>query len=284
MPKSALVASLLAACSSPSEARIVENSKDLLSALKAPSVGEVIKLQGDGFGDILVSNIHFTTPVTIDASAVALSIRIQGVSGLIIKGGRLRAGVGGRAVVIDRSEDVSIIGGTIDDATDGVTIVRSRKVSVDAVHTSRIAGNAFTVAGSQHVSLTNGSCRDQVRHPTLHPDCVQVWSLPGNVTTDLSIKGFDITGFGQGIFIKNPPSQTADIGFDRISISSNIVMTTDAPNGISLHECRACTVVNNTVGTASGSKWQTRIYIAGGAVMRRANNVRSYSRWRGERD
>jgi hypothetical protein len=132
---------------------------------------------------------------------------VVGINGLTIQGFK-SINAGGAAMNIINSKQILILQPRmISPSTGGIVIQESDTVEVDGAWVTGSGGDGIDIAGSTNVNVHDGACEANV--PTsVHPDCVQEWSVAGyplqhifvqNMTAIGATQGFDLwdhTDFG----------------------------------------------------------------------------------------
>ena len=215
--------------------------------------------------------------LVIEAPATAeMSIMLQEVDGLTLRGATLAhargdgvLGYGGnildsRNIVFDRV--------SVTDNVRGIVVNRSQGVTILNVTLFGLRTDGIDIAASQRVIVDGATCRTFSPEDGDHPDCIQAWSNNDGIVSDVLITNVRVEGTMQGIFFGN----AEDGGFDRVRIIDNVVVG-GFPNGVAVHNCRACELVGNAVSTLTGSLYQARIVIQGGSVTTSGNRHAAYN-------
>ena len=251
----------------------------LNSALAAARPGDTIRLAPGHYGTASIRNRTYDPPLTIDASAATLDgVYLAGVTGVRWTGGTLQG-----------------VPGTTKAAYYGVDATNSANITVDGVHISQfrvgivynnVTGGAITgnwlagmwadgidLATSRQITIAHNACSDFKPANGAHPDCIQAWSVAHYPpTADLTISANSAVGTMQGISLFDSPTAADQGGFDRISVTGNTVLIT-YPDGISVYNCRSCSVKNNSVNSLPNYQARAQLYVTGGSVQQCGNTV-----------
>lgn len=257
-----LIAGMIAllAAGPPAGARDV-NCAELAAALAAPA-GGALRLVED-CGKITARASH-SPPLVVDAGRHRVAGLVLAGAHLDWRGGIIRApkgtagkGPDGYAISI-RGQHISVAAAEIELAARGVVIDRAGGVTVSGLLIREPTVDGINVANSHRVTITGNSV---ISFSTgeIHPDCIQGWTRAGLSMADVTVTGNFCLGQMQGIFFGNHLTrQPPDPGFDRITITGNVVAST-YPQGINLSDCRACQLTGNQVRTLPGARHRSSI-------------------------
>ena len=142
----------------------------------------------------------------------------------------------------------------------------SSDVDVTKAAMTGLSVDGIDISSSQRVKVTYSSCT-AFKTGTAHPDCVQGWSRPGKITSDVLIDRNTMDSQNtQGIFFGNHVRNGVDDGgFDRVTITNNTIRGS-YPNGIAVAACRGCVVTDNKAVTMLGSKYKVGINLYGKGI------------------
>lgn len=256
----------------------------------AAQPGDLITLSGN-FGAVTLADKSFAVPLRIDASAATFSdtLLIKNVTGVSFNGGyfgsttratRYAAAVAAYAdsnisftkaymVGAQTGTGIAYIGGTgltvtastFDGLRSGVDFGSSAGATLTHNVSTNSASDGFDVANSHFVSITSSTCSNGLPSAGAHPDCVQLYSLPGNpVQSDITIANNVARGPTQGFSSFDPMYG----GALRVDISNNVVATS-YPDGISCYACVDSVFTGNTLTTLPGARYRTTLNVIGGA-------------------
>jgi hypothetical protein len=252
---------------------VVANPATIDRVLASARPGDQIRLARGDYGSVTICGRHWPKPISIDASAATLRFVIRKSSGVSIRGGTFGPALDGTgyAAQVQQSSNVSFDGSSFRNSVRGLVIDRSQAIRVNRAHFIDLVTDGVDIALSRQVSVTNSRCERFKPRPKDHPDCIQGWSRPGGITSDIEVSRNVIVGAMQGIFFGNHVRGGVDDGgFDRVRITDNVVHVAYG-QGIGLYDCRDCLVTGNKVSTAPGARWRASINIRAGRV-RAANN------------
>ena len=252
----------------------------LNSVLAAAHPGDTVRLVAGRYDTVRIRSRTFDPPLTVDASQATLAgVAITNSTGIRWTGGTLQG---------DPASTVA--------ANYGFYAAVSSAITIDSVHLStyrvgivfdRVTGGAITgnwlarmttdgadLAASRQITIARNACSDFAPTPGAHPDCIQLWSTPTSPpTADITITANSTVGSMQGISLFNPATNGVDDGgFDRVSITGNTVLTTYS-DGITVGDCRGCSVRNNSVNSLPNYIGKAQLYITGGSVEQCGNVV-----------
>lgn len=251
-----LLAALMSMTVAPSNAQ---------QAIATAPPGVLIKLSPGEYGRIEITGKTWTNPITIDATEASLTLAIRRSSGVNVTGGKYSNAIGpamnGYAIWVQQSERINLKQLSISNSTRAIVLDRSRDIEVSGADMVGMKVDGIDISSSQRVKITKSRCTD-FDTGKAHPDCIQMWSRPKDgITQDVEIIGNRSEGKMQGITgFNHIRNGVDDGGFDRITISDNVVIGT-FPNGIAINACRDCTITNNVTRTAPGSKYKVSINI-----------------------
>lgn len=260
--------------------------------------GDKLVLSGT-FAGVSVSNKAFASKVTIDARAATFTslVRVMNVNNITWMGGKFLIPDTDvnytKAITVSTATNIVFTGLSIvgHDTGQGVQIGSGKNISIlnsrferlrvgvamQGVTGGTISGNisrassndGFDIADSHKIKVTHNTCSGTAPSVGAHADCVQLWSIKGNVpNSDIMIADNTATGATQGFTSFNGSAG----GGDRISFLRNRV-DTSYPQGIACYECRDSNISNNVVTTQSGAQFRTSINVVGGARNTVAGNT-----------
>ncbi|WP_292932234.1 hypothetical protein, partial [Novosphingobium sp. PASSN1] len=185
-------------------------SATISNIFKTVADGDTIVMTGS-FGTVRMQNRVFATGVTIDATSADFSdsLVITKVDGLNIVGGRYGSTTvpttQNRAIVVSDASNIRILNPIVTGAFAGTGIGFSRSINVSVsdgsftrvktgvfmdrvtngsmMRNTLVAGvsDGFNVSNSRNVIVSNNSCSGTTPLVGYHPDCVQMWTSPGEV-------------------------------------------------------------------------------------------------------
>jgi len=290
--------SIVVATSSANAAILKATAATINSVFMAAKPGDTIKITGK-LGRVLLANRSFSRAITIDATQAVFTdtLIINNVKGLNFIGGKYgsstRTTYYGKAVAVNGGSRISFTNATVVGANKGQGIVfnGTSDVSVSGSSFSKLrsglivtgvtraqiydnksfgaVSDGFDIVDSHNIKFTGNACSGSVPAAGAHPDCAQLWSLPGHpVQSDIVIRGNTATGATQGFTSFTP----ANGGGLRITIIHNTV-NTSYPQGIACYACVDSTISSNVLTTLPGALHKTSINVVGG----RDNIVRNNS-------
>ena len=238
---------------------------------------------------VTINGQTFDPPVTIIATGADVAgLRISRSKGIIWRGGTIRAPGGknggspiDRGVQILSSQNIRFDGVTftgaknamVVDESDGLTVINSRFVNlrsdgidVAGVSNVRIESNDFS---DFTPILPVGRSTEPGYVPGDHPDAIQFWQgSAGRPASDVIVRYNRITGTMQGIGNFGPYGT----GHLRMTVEYNQVKTW-FPNGISIGNCRGCTVRFNSVEHVPGGPYRANASFAGSTGLFCGNRI-----------
>lgn len=282
---------------SPVGAKTLTATAATLKTVFASAVsGDRIVLSGTFAGMTLQTRV-FSKAVVIDASAATFTntLRIYNVTGLTILGGHfgsktatlnavsVRGGsritftspvvVGNRTsshgIDFSGTSSVTVSGGTFTGLRSGVSLTSVTKGTLSNNQSLASTSDGFDVAASHNISITGNSCSGTKISTGAHPDCVQLWSIPGQApTSDITIRGNTATGDTQGFSLFDH-NQGGGLRIKMLNNTADITYT----QAVACYECVDSVFTGNTISTQPGARWAARMSIIGGTNNRIANNV-----------
>jgi nitrous oxidase accessory protein NosD len=234
--------------------------------------GDVIRFAPGDYGIVRINGRTWKRPVTFELAKARLAISIQRSRGAHFIGGAF-ANPGGYAAHVVQSQDVKFRRGVFQNSNRGVVIGRSMRVEVTGSRFTDLTTDGINIAQSQHIVITDNEC-ENFNPGRAHPDCIQGWSRPGGITSDVLVARNTMQQPGvQGIFFGNHVRKGVDDGgYDRITISDNVIEGT-LPQGIGLYDCRDCSVTGNSVRRLPGARYRVNIHVFGGSTYQAGNYV-----------
>ncbi len=240
--------------------------------------GDVVKLVPGNYPLITINKRSWNPAITIDASGSnVVGVTISTSTGISWVGGDMAGTIApggfgaGYGVLAGASANISVTGVHFSDFRTGIVF--------NVVNGGKIAGNWFTrmsadgidVALSRGIVVDRNACTEFKATPVSHPDCIQLWSRP-NVApvADITITNNSAVGEMQGISLFNHVRGGVDDG--RILIRGNTVLNTHG-DGISVYNCRGCTVRDNDVNSLPNYWHRAQLYVTGGSVVQCGNRV-----------
>ncbi len=278
------------------EARTYSATASTLKAVFAiVKSGDTIVLTGNIPGAVL-QNRSFTKPVILDAKAAVFTntLKIYSVTGLTVLGGHFGSATaavngvnvlgGGRitftspvvvgnrtsshGIDFSRTTSVTVTGGTFTGLRSGISLTSVTGGTLSNNKSLASTSDGFDIAASHRISVTGNSCSGTVISAGAHPDCVQLWSIPGQPpTSDITIRGNTAVGNTQGFSLFDH----AQGGGLRIYILNNQADITYT-QAIACYQCVDSIFTGNVISTQPGAQWSARMSIIGGSNNRIANN------------
>lgn len=259
---------------------LAADPSSLNGVLAAAKPGDTVNLVAGRYGTVAIKSRTFSPPLTVVAGSATLTgVQITNSSGITWTGGTLTGDPANTAA-----------------ANYGITATLSKAITIDSVHISgyrvgivfnQVTGGAITgnwlsnmstdgadLAASRNITVARNACSDFAPTATAHPDCIQLWSVAGLApAADITITANTSVGSMQGISLFNHVANGVDDGgFDRVTVTGNSVFTTYG-DGISIYECRGCTVRNNGVNSLPNYINKAQLYVSGGSVAQCGNSV-----------
>ena len=276
--------------SSPTSATVVTATETTLSAVFNRAVGgDTIKLLGN-FDRAYLANRNFDRIVSLDASQATFSgtLTIENIQRVALNGGTFNIGAngsyakgvavyGGAHVYLDNLTIYGSANGLINQfgiaasSTYNLQVTHSRfnglasGIAVGGLGGGFLAANNFIGSTSDgidisdsHGTLATGNvCSGGHPGPSAHPDCIQLWSVPGHpLESDITVTNNRAYGPTAGF-------TDFDAGL-RIKLSGNIVESSFI-HGVSCYDCINSTITNNKVSTLAGSPYQTQVIVSRGS-------------------
>lgn len=243
----------------------IANAADLRRALASSRDGQTLVLAPGDYGLITIERRRFTQPLRLIAGEARLQLVIRLSSGIELHGGRMNDLVGrgpaGYAINISRSDHVSIEAARISRSNRGIVIGASSDVVVRNIAMTGMIIDGIDIGSSQRVAIHRINC-ENFASGTAHPDCVQMWSRPAGVTSDILIADSTSTGAGMQGFtgFNHVRNGIDDGGFDRVTMTRNTVIGS-FPQGIALYDCRFCVVTRNRTRRVIGAPHRVSINV-----------------------
>lgn len=237
--------------------------------------GATVRLGPGPYPALTFKNQHFDPPVTIEAGkAVVMGVTIRNSSGIVWRGGEIRAPQGRDGnnpdhwgMNIRSSDGVTLENARVTDAYHGVMVGDSRNIVLRNNDLTGLRSDGMDVVGTSNVLIENNRFTDIRPHKATgskaagdwkdgdHPDAVQIWSTKDNPrVTDITIRGNTVEGDTQGFNFFGPKHD----GNARIRIENNAIHITYPP-AISIFRCDDCSIRGNRVWRIAGAPHQANI-------------------------
>ena len=129
--------------------------------------------------------------------------------------------------------------------TAGITINGSKFIEVSYPVVEQSSGDGIDIVGSTNVNIHDGLCENNIRTAT-HPDCVQMWSLPGQQLQHIIVQRMKAIGRTQGFDNFGDTNGSSDI-----QILNNTATVTEA-NCISFNAVTKLVIQGNKCFTMPG--------------------------------
>lgn len=262
----------------PDRPVIIATPASIQTVLAAATGGQTVRLSPGDYGRIVIRDRRFPDGgLVIEAPATArFSVTLQQVDGITLRGVSLTGARGdgalGYAGYILDSRNVVFDKVTATDSTRGVVVNRSQDITFLDATLQGLRTDGIDIAASQRVTIDGASCHNFSPIEGDHPDCIQAWSSPDGIVSDILVTNVHVEGTMQGIFFGTPDAG----GFDRVRISNNVVIA-GYGNGIGLYACRNCELTGNVVSTFPGSPNQSRVVMVGGTIKHYGNSHAPYN-------
>lgn len=245
------------------------------AVIAAAKPGDTITLAPGDYARITIANRNWSPPVTIDATNAKLLLSISNSSGIGVKGGTftgaMGAGQAGYAVSVVNSHGLTFSAPKISNSQRAMVIDHSHHIAITAPDMTGMIVDGIDLSSAQFVTIDGARCTAFVTGPA-HPDCIQGWSRPGGITSDIKITNtFMDSPVTQGIsFFNHIRNGVDDGGFDRISVDT-ANLRGNMTNGVAMSACRACSIRNVTLITIPGSRYKMSVRVSGGSVTQSGN-------------
>lgn len=264
-------------------AALLATPANLPQVLARARGGDTVSLAPGSYPTLMLEAREFTPPLTIEAGTAAVAgLNVADVKGLVWRGGTLRAPIAdgvaakGYAVLILRSERITLRGASIGSAKRGIVMGASRDILIARNRIVGVTVDGINIgAGNSFITLDGNFC-ETFNTGKAHPDCYQAWSREGRPVSDIVVTNNIARGMAQGIYFGNVPNRASggDPGFDRVRIENN---TVDIlwPNGIVATDCRDCVIRNNIVTSMPGARFRAKVLAVRGSGIACGNTVRA---------
>jgi nitrous oxidase accessory protein NosD len=253
---------------------ITANPATIEQRIAAAKPGDTIKLAAGDYGTLRITGRRWNKPISIDATGATMRLVVDRSSGISFEGGTFGPNLtgSGYAARVVSSSHITFSRSLFRDSKRGLVISKSTNVTVNKARFIGLHIDGVNIASSRFVKVLDSVCQDFTTGPD-HPDCIQGWSRPGAISSDILIQGNRSVGTVQGIFFGNHVRKGVDDGgFDRVIVRDNKILGS-RPQGIGLYDCRACAVIGNEVRTIPGSPHRVSIKIVKGTVLSERNEV-----------
>jgi hypothetical protein len=236
----------------------------LPSRLAAAGPGDTLLLAEGDYGLVTFKNRQFAPALRIEAGKSRLQLHIIASSGITVTGGVMSApgivGPPSYAALVRFSGQISFTNVTFAPSMLALMIDRSTDVVVKGGTITGMGVDGIDIAAAQRVLVDGVTCQDFKPIKDAHPDCVQLWSKQQYpATADVTVQNVVSSGDMQGVTAFNHPDQ-GDPGFDRIRFINNRV-DGSYPQGVALYDARDSVVTGNRTTTIPGSRFKTTINV-----------------------
>lgn len=259
----------------PVVAPVTTAPANIQATIAAAKPGDTITLAPGNYDRITIANRNWSSPITIDATQAKLLLSISNSSGINVIGGAfsgaLGAGQAGYAISVVKSHHLTFSAPKISNSQRAIVLHQSHHIGITAPDISGMIVDGIDLSSSQFVTIDGARCTAFVTGPA-HPDCIQGWSRPGGITSDVKItNSFMDSPVTQGLtFFNHIRNGVDDGGFDRISIDT-ATLRGNMTNGVAMSFCRACSIKNVTLITIPGSRYKMSVRVSGGSVTQSGN-------------
>jgi Ca2+-binding RTX toxin-like protein len=264
----------------------VSSAASLSATLQHAHSGDTILLSGGNYSNVVFSNVHFASPVTIAAANPAAPVVFSGLnisnsSGLNLTGIELTAtssanpfpfrvnsssniSLSGLSVsasfstcgfLIESSSNVLVAGSNFEKLSTAITELNNINISIHNNTFTDIRSDGIDNGGSSNVSIVNNSFSDfQPASSTQHPDAIQFWTTNTTASaSNINVSGnqIEVGGGGQVQGI-NFSDQVGDLPYQNVTISNNVI-SGESWNGIFVNHANQLNITGNTVVAGSAS-------------------------------
>ncbi len=255
---------------------VAANPATVASVIAAAHPGDTVRLVAGQYPLVKIKSRTFDPPLTIDASAATVAgVQVMSSSGIKWTGGILKGAAGDTSAtnygfLASVSTAITIDGAHITDFKNAIVYDRVAGGQITGNWLARLTADGIDLAAARNIVVARNACSEFTPGPGAHPDCIQAWSTPAYPpVADITITGNSMVGVLQGISLFNSPGAG---GFDRMTVTGNTVLTT-LGDGITVSDCRGCSVRNNSVNSLPNYVNRAQLYIAGGSVVQCGNSV-----------
>jgi hypothetical protein len=220
--------------------------RDVLSDAKG---GDTIVLSKAVYTQVSVYNLNPTTAITIDARAATVHyMPFENSSNITLLGGAFGPSTYATVTFIN-SHNLTLQGGVFTNpGTAAVGITSSQHINVVGTTITGSLGDGIDIAASQYVYVQGNACLDNIQ-TAIHPDCVQMWSIPGKPpVSHITITGNRARGNTQGFDLFDHGTG----GGSYIDVDHNVICTTYVWAG-QVNGVTKSTMTNNVAYTLPGA-------------------------------
>jgi hypothetical protein len=224
----------------------------LAATLKAATLAATVLVTGVCPAYLQINKVPPGTVVDFTA-ATPSRVDLDGISGVTVKG-FVSTGTALSALNVVGSNHITLVAPRcIDPGTGCVGVNTSDTVDVGGVWVTGSKGDGTDVAASTNVNVHDGACDGNVS-TAIHPDCVQLWSLPGHPLAHIIVQNMTAIGNTQGFDDWDPTAMGAtDIQFlDNVAdiTEANCVGVMNVSSGLVVTGNICRTLPGGTVGPA----------------------------------
>jgi Ca2+-binding RTX toxin-like protein len=264
----------------------VSSAASLSATLQHAHSGDTILLSGGNYSNVVLSNVHFASPVTIAAaspnapvvfsglnissssgitlngielsttsSANPFPFRVNSSSNISLSGLMVSGSLSTGGFLIESSSNVSVSGSNFQKLSTAITELNNTNISIHNNTFTDIRSDGIDNGGSSNVSIVNNVFSNfEPASSSQHPDAIQFWTT--NTTTsasNITVSGNQIeAGSGgqvQGIYFSD---QVGDLPFQNVTITNNVV-SGELWNGIMVNHASQLDITGNTVTASTSS-------------------------------
>ncbi|MBX3482554.1 right-handed parallel beta-helix repeat-containing protein [Phenylobacterium sp.] len=291
----ALMGLIALACAPAWGATLTATPATFVKVLSAAKPGDRIVLAAGAYGLQRPRKLDFTPAVTVDATLASdfafygtdlagltfaggswASFRIDRGCRIVVEGGTFVSAEPGEGtgILINGGCDVAIRGNRLAGYKNGISAASINGYVIEGNGLSWMRSDGLRAGLSRNGRIVGNMVQGTMTVGDEHPDCIQLWSRPGQIARDVLIEGNTcVNEDSQGIGLFNHVRDGVDDGgYDNITIRNNLLIV-GRPNGLTVTGGRNTVLENNVVRTWPGAKWQAKITITGGSVARCGNSV-----------
>lgn len=242
------------------------------SVIAGAKSGDTVRLVAGRYPAITLRSRTFDPPLVVDASAAtSAGVLIYGSTGIRWTGGTIDGSGNPKpndfGFAAYGSRNITVTGVHFNSFVAGVVFDRVTGGEVSGNWLAHMWSDGIDLAVSRSIVVAHNACSDFQVANGAHPDCIQAWSRYGEPpTADITVTGNSAIGTMQGISLFDGIKDGVPMGgFDRVKISGNTVLITEA-NGVTAMNCRSCVVRDNKVNSLPNYTYRAQLNVSGSVV------------------
>ncbi len=180
----------------------------LTAALKALTVASAIQVTGVCPAYVLLQAAPVGTSLDF-TQATPLRVDLAYLNGVTVTGYNSLNAPAAALNIVSSNTILVVQPNLTGPGTAGIVVLYSHGVEISGPLITKSKGDGIDVVGSTNVNVHDGACQDNVT-TTVHPDCVQEWSLTGYPLQHIVVQNMTASGATQGFDLWDHSDYGAD--------------------------------------------------------------------------